>query len=193
MSPPSKKRAACSARMGQINFLTILKDWLSRCNQNKRKTVAPHITHLICSLVLLLTISLQLIASYSYSHSKCIPYLLFFLSSLYSYEFCCHVKEISGNFENSAGVGLVVLKKIVKAAANWPTCWPTFGTTSLTNNVGQRVGVVCYGHKHVSEEKNHQKVLANIYYFFYKCWPTWLVKDTCLRGLLYPQICWPTF
>ena len=27
--------------MGQINFLTILKDWLSRCNQNKRKTVAP--------------------------------------------------------------------------------------------------------------------------------------------------------
>ena len=29
--------------MGQINFLTILKDWLSRCNQNKRKSVAPHI------------------------------------------------------------------------------------------------------------------------------------------------------
>ena len=36
---------------GSINFLTILKDWLSSCNQNRRKTVAPHITHLICSLV----------------------------------------------------------------------------------------------------------------------------------------------
>ena len=44
-----------------------------------------------------------------------------------------------------------------------PTCWPTFGTTSLTNNVGQHVGAVCYGRKHVSEEKNPQKVLANIY------------------------------
>ena len=40
-----------------------MKDWLSRCNQNKRKTVAPHVSHLICSLVLLLTISFQLFAS----------------------------------------------------------------------------------------------------------------------------------
>ena len=52
---------------------------------------------------------------------------------------------------------------MVKAAANRPTCWPTFGTTSLANNVGQHVGAVCYGHKHVSEEKNPQKMLANIY------------------------------
>ena len=52
---------------------------------------------------------------------------------------------------------------VLKAAVNRPTCWPTFGTTSLTNNGGQHVGAVCYGHKHVSEEKNPQKVLANIY------------------------------
>ena len=44
-------------------FHTILKDWLSRCNQNKRKTIAPHITLLMCCLVLLLTISLQLVES----------------------------------------------------------------------------------------------------------------------------------
>ena len=40
------------------NFHTILKDWLSRCNHNKRKTVASHITHLMRSLALLLTIPL---------------------------------------------------------------------------------------------------------------------------------------
>ena len=43
-----------------------MKDWLSRCNQNKRKTVAPHTTHLMCSLVLLLTISLWLVEKCSY-------------------------------------------------------------------------------------------------------------------------------
>ena len=55
--------------MGQIKFLTILKDRLSRCNQNKRKTAAPHVTHILCSLVLLLTTSFQLLASYK----RCLP------------------------------------------------------------------------------------------------------------------------
>ena len=47
--------------MGQINFATVLKDWLSRCNSNKRKIVALHITHLMYSLILLLSISLLFI------------------------------------------------------------------------------------------------------------------------------------
>ena len=55
------------AGRGRWNFLTNLKDMQSRCNQNKRKTDAPDITHLRCSLVLLLTFSLQLIAS------RCLP------------------------------------------------------------------------------------------------------------------------
>ena len=42
------------------NFQTTLKDSLSRCNQSKRKTVVPHITHLMRSLVLL-TIFFQLV------------------------------------------------------------------------------------------------------------------------------------
>ena len=50
--------------MGKI-LHTILKDWLSICNQNKSNTVAPHITHLICSSVLPLTISLRLVESCS--------------------------------------------------------------------------------------------------------------------------------
>ena len=33
--------------------------------QKQKKIVAPHITHLICSLVLLPAISLQLVASYN--------------------------------------------------------------------------------------------------------------------------------
>ena len=51
-----------------------MKDWLFRCNHNKRKTVAPHITHLNCSLLLLLTVSFQLVASYN----RCPPSLLAF-------------------------------------------------------------------------------------------------------------------
>ena len=66
--------------MRQINFLTILKDWLSACNQNKKKTVAAHITYLLRSLLLLLTISLQLVDSYS----KCPSPLLFFVFLLQS-------------------------------------------------------------------------------------------------------------
>ena len=50
----------------------MLKDWLSNCSQKKRKAVAPHVTHLMCSLVLLLAISLQLVAS------MCLPSLLVF-------------------------------------------------------------------------------------------------------------------
>ena len=65
------------------------KDWLSRCNQNKRKTVDPHITHLMCSLVLLLTISLQLVASYN----RWPPSLLAFASFL-----CSLTDTMSKNF-----------------------------------------------------------------------------------------------
>ena len=105
-------------RMGQINFLTILKGWLSSCNQNKRKTVATHITHLIYSLVFLFTNSLLQVPYFS--HSKCLSSLLvvFCMSSLCSYashlqSYRNHVKEISGSFKNPAWVGLAVLKKIV--------------------------------------------------------------------------------
>ena len=74
--------------MGQINFLIILKDFLSKCNQNKRKTVATH------------TISLQLVASYS--HNKCLPSLLVFLSSpvlfILTHYICSHTKTMSKKF-----------------------------------------------------------------------------------------------
>ena len=65
---------------GRYNLLTTLKGWLSRCNQNKRKTVAPHITHL-CSLLLLLTISSKLVASYSWQVPSVFACLHFFSHS----------------------------------------------------------------------------------------------------------------
>ena len=40
-----------------------MKDLLSRFNQNRTKIVAPYMNHLICSLLLLLTIFLQLVAT----------------------------------------------------------------------------------------------------------------------------------
>ena len=43
------------------------ESWLSRCNQNKTKTVVLHITHLMWSLLLLLTMSLQLVANFGQS------------------------------------------------------------------------------------------------------------------------------
>ena len=73
------------------SFLTFLKDLLYRCNQNKRKTVASYITNLICSLLLLLTISLQLVANYS----KCLQSLLVFTSILQLHSYRNHTKEIS--------------------------------------------------------------------------------------------------
>ena len=47
---------------------------------------------------------------------------------------------------------------LVKAGANRTTCWPTFRPTSAD----QHVGSVCFGHKHVGEGKNQEKMLANI-------------------------------
>ena len=88
-----------------------MKEWLSRCKQNKRKTVAPHIPHLMCSLVLLLTISLQLVASCR----MCLPYLLVF-TSLLRITFAVLQKSCQGNFrkfQRLASVGLAALKKIV--------------------------------------------------------------------------------
>ena len=67
-------------------------DWLSRCNQNKRKTVAPHITHLMCSLVLLLTISLQLVEAVAQVPS--VP-LHFYPLHLQSYR--NHVRKVQGS------------------------------------------------------------------------------------------------
>ena len=91
-----------------------MKDWLTRCNQNKR-TVLPHITpHLMCSLVLLLTIPLQLVAKLKH---VLLPSLLFF-TSLHSYalhlqSYRNHVKKVSGNYKDPAREGLTALKKIV--------------------------------------------------------------------------------
>ena len=62
----------------------------------------------MCSLVLLLTISLQLAASFR--RSKYLSSLLVFC--LLSHR--NHVKESSGNFKNPKKVGLTVLKKISK-------------------------------------------------------------------------------
>ena len=84
-----------------------------RCNQNKKKTVALHITHLMCCLALLLRISLQLVASYKQVHSifACLHFILTHYLSSQSYR--NHVKEISGSFKDLARVGLAILKKTV--------------------------------------------------------------------------------
>ena len=68
---------------------------LPRRNQNKRKRVAQHITHLMCSLVLLLTVSLELVASYS--HSRGLLSLLVLLSLLHSY-ICKYTEIMSRKF-----------------------------------------------------------------------------------------------
>ena len=58
--------------------------------QNKAKTVAPRITHLVCSLLLLLTISLQLAARYD----KSLPSLLVFAVAVLQ-------KPCQGKFQRS--------------------------------------------------------------------------------------------
>ena len=69
----------------------------------------------MCSLVLLLRIYLQLVASYS----MCLPSLLVFTSlwSFHSYaarrSYRNHVKEIPRNFKDPARADLAVPKKIV--------------------------------------------------------------------------------
>ena len=101
--------------MWQINFLKTLNYFLSRYNLNNRKTIARYITHLMCSLVLLLITSLQLVAIYS--HTECVFHfslsfwLHFILTHLQSYR--KNVKKISGNFKSLVRVVLVFLKKIV--------------------------------------------------------------------------------
>ena len=89
-----------------------MKDWLSRWNHNKRKTVDQHITHLMWSLVLLLTISLRLAESCSELASECLPSLT--LSSL---TFAALQKLSQGNFgkfqRSGGGRWLALLKKIV--------------------------------------------------------------------------------
>ena len=56
---------SCQVETDKQNLHRILKDWLSRCNENKIKAVAPHITHLMCSLVLLHIMSLRLVERFS--------------------------------------------------------------------------------------------------------------------------------
>ena len=65
----------------------------------------------MCSLVLLLTISFQMLASYN----RCLPSLLAFnyYYALHLQSYRNHAKKMVGNFKNSARVGLAVLKKIV--------------------------------------------------------------------------------
>ena len=67
-----------------------MKDRLSRCNQNKKRTVASHITHLKWSLVL--------------------PSLPLYFYSLHLQPYRNHVKEISGNFKDPAKVFLKIPK-----------------------------------------------------------------------------------
>ena len=79
-----------------------MTDQLSRCNQNKRKTVALHISHLICSLILLLTISVQ--------HQAVTGAFHLCLTSLHSYALHLqssrnHVQKILVNFINLARFG----------------------------------------------------------------------------------------
>ena len=72
--------------MRQMKFPYKFERLASRYNQNKRKTVAPHINHLMCSLLLLFTFSIQVVGkantlqlclswllSYSYSFTKSMP------------------------------------------------------------------------------------------------------------------------
>ena len=73
------------------DFPTLLKNWLSNCNQAKRKIVVPHITHLMFSLLLLLTISLQLVVSYRKSSFHL--YLFSLLSNR-----CCLTEIMARNF-----------------------------------------------------------------------------------------------
>ena len=82
----------------------ILKDWLSRCYQNKRKKVAPHVTHLICSLVLLFTISLKLITNGT-SASAFHLCLLSVFTSLLRITFAVLQKPCQGNFGKFQGSG----------------------------------------------------------------------------------------
>ena len=70
------------ARWGRWNFLTILKDWLSRCKRNKRKTIAPHIIQLMCFLLWQWTISLQLVPSHSSDPPSLLVFTSFYICSL---------------------------------------------------------------------------------------------------------------
>ena len=104
-SPPSNPWPVIirESRMRQLNFLTILKDCLSRCNQNKRKAVAPHITHLMCYLVLV---------------ASCNRYLpsLFAFTSFLRITFVVLQKPIQENFGKFPEFGksmFAVVKKIV--------------------------------------------------------------------------------
>ena len=82
-----------------------MKDWLSRCNQTKEKNWLHsfHITRLMCSLVLLLTISSQLVASYSVPSIFASLYFTLVLSLLRSMQVV--QKPCQGNFWRFQGSG----------------------------------------------------------------------------------------
>ena len=93
-SPPQQEKKPDGAdKISLQNWNTGYTDVI----KTKKTPVAPHITHLMCSLVLLLKIFLQLVANCN----RCLPSLLTFTSFLcitfgvlWSYR--NHVKKISG-------------------------------------------------------------------------------------------------
>ena len=80
--------------------------WLSRCNQNKTKTVPLYVTHLMCSLLLILLISLQLVAHYGKSLPSLLVFTFFIAAAVLR-------KPCQEYFKDPARVGLAVLKNIV--------------------------------------------------------------------------------
>ena len=82
-----------------------MKDWLSRCNQTKEKHLLHsfHITCLMCSLVLPLTISLQLVASYNVPSIFTSLYFTLVSSLLRSTQVL--QKPCQGNFRKFQGFG----------------------------------------------------------------------------------------
>ena len=92
----------------------------------------------MCSLVLLLTISFQLLASYN----SCLPSLLaftYFMPYVCSpFTFCVyrnHVEKFSGDFKNLARVGLAILRKIFIFIKFWNGSIKLFGITSEQSEV----------------------------------------------------------
>ena len=53
--------------------------------------------------------------------------------------------------------------KHLKVLANRGTMLANIWTNIVGQYVGQHVGVVCYRHQHVEEEKKRRKMLASIY------------------------------
>ena len=96
-----------------------MKNWLSRCNQNKSKIVALHITHLVCSLLFLVTIFSHLnFSSCALFHMKTRVSLRYFVSY-------CKSKGRSFPWA-SFSVGNILLSKLLRAF-----CFPSRSLIAL--------------------------------------------------------------